>query len=108
MEAAGQSVRRRAAQTITGVPASYEADREELGTDAAAALEEHRFRSPRIEVTATELTTAKTIGPGNAAAGSIRPDRLEPGADRLRAHCSAEGNPASSRAERTGDTAFPR
>lgn len=53
-----------AAEAITGVPERYETDREKLGADAAEALEQHRYRSVRIEVTATELTIAKTIGRG--------------------------------------------
>ena len=40
MEVAGQSVRRRGSQAITGVLAGYETDWETLGTDVA--LEDHR------------------------------------------------------------------
>lgn len=53
-----------ATHAITGVPERYEANRERLGTRAAEALEDHRYRSLRIEVTTTELKIVKAIGRG--------------------------------------------
>ncbi|MCY4661717.1 MAG: hypothetical protein OXF93_18205 [Acidobacteria bacterium] len=53
-----------AAHAITGVPEGYETDREKLGTGAAEAMEDHRYRSLRIEVAATELKIVKSIGRG--------------------------------------------